>query len=362
MTIPEGIDTTPVLVVDKTVMQKNISRMAKAVITEGGKALRPHFKTSKMIEVAKAQRDAGAIGMTCATIGELRALIDAGFDDLLWAHQPVGEAKVEAAITMNRDARVAVALDSVAAAKPLSDAAAAQGVTIPYRIEINTGMNRAGVLPQEAAGLAVDLASLPGLSLEGVFTHEGQLYGTRDPEARALKGAGVAQHVLSAATGIRDAGLAAGIVSVGSTPGAAAAASADGVTEVRPGTFVFMDTNQAYLGACGLEDCAVSIVARVVSRPRSGAAIIDAGLKAMSSDRSLSGDKFGTLPDHVDLNFEVAFEEHGLLSGSGADALEVGDLVRIVPNHVCGAVNMWSRALVSDGVRIEDEWQIVGRH
>ncbi|WP_164730548.1 alanine racemase [Pelagibacterium montanilacus] len=353
---------TPRLVLDATIMDANIAAMAGAVRARGSLALRPHFKTNKMIEVARRLMDGGAVGLTCATIAELEALIAAGITDLFWAQEPVGEAKVQAAIALNRKARVAVGLDSLAAAQPLSEAASAQGVTVPYLIEIDSGMGRAGLAADRVPALARQLDTLPGLERAGIFTHEGQLYGVADPAERARAAKAVGESMVAIAEALRGAGLDCPVVSTGSTPGGADSARVDGVTEVRPGTFVFMDANQMTIERCAEADCAVSVLATVMSRPRPGAAIIDAGLKAMSSDRAISGSGFGRIKGHPGIAFGTAYEEHGLLTGADVDRLSVGDQVEIIPNHVCGAVNMWSRALVRQNGAIVDEWSIVGRH
>ncbi len=359
--IPQ-VDRTPRLVVEEPVLDANIERMAGAIVRHGGRALRPHFKTSKMVEVARRQIAAGATGMTCATAGELSALVDAGFTDLFWAHQPVGDGKVRAVIDLARRCDLRIALDSMAAAQPVSDAAEAAERTISWLLEIDTGLGRAGVLPADAVPVAQSLSNLPGLRFQGIFTHEGHLYQTRDVAERAAAGTALGETMAATADALRHAGLDCPTVSVGATPAAASAPFAQGVTEARPGTYVFNDDNQTFLGVATHEQCAVRVIARVVSRPRAGGAIIDAGLKAMSSDRSLRHDGFGTPAGYDRLAFDGAYEEHGLLTGPDADRLEVGDLVAIIPNHVCGAVNMWSSALVTRDGDIIDEWSIVGRH
>lgn len=359
--IPE-IGLTPRLVLNENIMRSNIARMADMVGKSAGVTLRPHFKTAKMIEVARAQIDAGAIGHTCATVAELEALHAAGMSDLFWAHQPVGRAKVAAALSLAKRAKLRIALDSVQAALPLSESARAQNLVLDYMLEIDAGLGRAGVLPENAVSTVSAIARLPNLNLCGVFTHEGHLYGTPDVKKRAIAGRRVGETMVQTAVAIRDAGFECETVSVGSTPSSASAPFVEGVTEARPGTYVFYDDNQTYLGACTHDDCAVSIVARVVSRPRKNEAIIDAGIKAMSSDKSLRGNGFGFVHGFDDIAFPTAYEEHGLLVGTGADTLNVGDLVKIIPNHVCGAVNMWSKALIIKDGTLTGEWNIVARH
>lgn len=356
---------TPALLVDVERMERNVARMA-AAIGAAGVALRPHVKTSKLLQVIGRQRDAGAVGFTCATPGEVDALLRAGFDDVLWAHQPVGAAKVAFALDAHRRAtaaggRLRVALDSRAAAEPLSRAAVEAGVELPFLLEVDTGLGRAGVAPEAVAQAAHALA-LPGLRLEGAMTHEGHAgahVGDRAAIERTARAA--AEAMVGAGEVLRALGVADPVVSVGSTPGAASAPFVPGVTEARPGTYVFYDANQVAMESATWDDCAVTVLARVVSRPRADVAIVDAGLKAMSGDGAAGGRRGWGRPLGLDADFTVAFEEHGVLAGPGAGALRVGDLVRVVPNHVCGAVNMWSQAhAVRDG-EVMERWSIVGR-
>lgn len=361
MTVEAAKLGTPMLIVDEARVMTNIARMAAAT-RAAGCALRPHFKTSKMIAVARAQIAAGAVGLTCATAAEIRALLDAGIADLFWNQPPAGPDRAEAAVAFNREGRVAVALDSEEAAAGLSSAAVAAGVVVPCRLEIDTGMRRAGVTPEAALPLARVLWAMPGLAFEGIFTHEGHLYGVAEPDLRRVAAGGVGRAMAALAATLAAEGLDCPVVSVGSTPGGADSAMPEGVTEARPGTYVFMDANQLHLGTCREEDCAVTVLARVLSRPRPDAAVIDAGLKAMSSDRALAGQGFGRVVGREGLAFETAYEEHGLLTGPGAAGLGVGDLVEIIPNHVCGAVNMWSRAHLRRDGAIVDTWPVTGRH
>ena len=361
MAVPAGVDETPVLAVDEAKLRRNIRRMASQM-KEAGRDLRPHFKTSKMIPAARMQAEAGAVGFCCATAAELEALINAGFTDLLWAHQPVGPAKVRAAINFNRRARVMVALDSPAVAAPLSQAAAAAAVAVPFLLEVDTGLGRAGVSPQDAPAVARRLAGLPGLEPAGVMTHEGHV-SAHGADRPALEEAGrrAGRALAEAAKNVWAAGIKADIVSVGSTPAATSSPFADGVTEARPGTYVFHDANQVFYGSAAWEDCALTVIARIVSRPGPERAVIDAGRKAMSSDLSPDGGGFGVLPGR-DVRFERAYEEHGVLTGPGADRLRVGDLVSIIPNHACQTVNMWSGAAVARDGALADRWDIVARY
>lgn len=355
---------TPVLFADLRQVKTNIAAMVKRT-TSYGVALRPHFKTSKCLEIAALQAEGGATGFTCATPAEIRALLAAGQADLLWAYQPVGRDRVQLAVSSNRAARVAVAVDSGEVAGALEAVADQLDVVVPVYIEVDTGLSRAGLRPSQVADFAAYLAaSYPHLAVTGIMTHEGHLgkyVGQR--EALRQEGLRVGKELVQVAEWVRARHVACPTVSVGSTPGADSTPTISGITEARPGTYVFNDCNQVALGSASWSDCALGVAARVISRPKPEVAIIDAGSKALSSDRPASGgSSFGVVVADGDVEFNTANEEHGRLTGPGAAKLLVGDVVAVVPNHACGTVNMWSSVLVADGGAIVDEWKIVARH
>lgn len=372
--LPASLDAiaTPALLVELPRMERNIARMAEAYAA-ARVTLRPHVKTSKCWEVARRQLGAGAVGFTCSTPEEVDWLLGQGVPDLLWAHVPVGPAKVAFAVDAVARAeragqRLAVALDSVAAGQSLSEAALRAGVRVPFVLEVNTGHGRAGAEPGAVPERARELAALAGLSLRGVLTHEGHLaryVGDRAGLERAGRGAGDLLAALAA--GLRADGHTMDIVSVGSTPGATSAPFADGVTEARPGTYVYFDANQMRLGSAVLDECALTVLGRVVSTERPGVVVTDAGIKAMSSDAVAAAGSVGLVCDADGLplagvEFSDANEEHGFLTGPGTTELEVGDLVRIVPNHACGTTNMFGTLhAVADGT-VVGRWPISARH
>ncbi|MDZ8274872.1 alanine racemase [Microbacterium aquimaris] len=366
MTAVADLDT-PALVIDRARMDANIQAMADRMRT-AGIALRPHFKTSKMIEVARRQREAGAVGFTCATLNEVEALLEAGYTDLFWAHAPATPAKLHRIVEANRRGRVIVGLDSIHLVRALSDQATAAGITVPVRVEIDTGLRRTGVTAEQALEVARAVATLPGVALDGVYMHEGQLAslpGDRDDLRHA--GAAAAASLVAAAELIRAEGIAVPAVSVGSTPGWDSAPFVEGVTEARPGTYVFFDANQWRLGSAPLDACALHLHTTVISTVRDGEAAIDAGIKALSSDGSNRDRSFGLVVDDggaplEDLEFVRAYEEHGVLDGPAADTMRVGERLRILPNHACGVVNMWSRIAIVDDTDVVDMWTPVARH
>jgi D-serine deaminase-like pyridoxal phosphate-dependent protein len=357
---------TPLLVVDVDRLDRNVGDMADRFAAAGVR-LRPHVKTSKCWAVARRQLAAGAIGFTCSTPAEVAWLQERGVSDLLWAHLPVGPRKVEFAVAAAARGGLTVALDSAAAARPLADAASAAGVVVPFVLEVNTGHARTGVEPAAAETRAAELAALPGLRLRGVQTHEGHLAAHSDRGAMERAGTAAGTLLGEIAARLRADGHDLDIVSVGSTPGSTSAPFAPGVTEGRPGTYVYYDANQVRLGSATLGHCALSVLARVVSVQRDGRAIIDAGLKAMSSDTIAVAGSVGVVCDRAlvpvpDIAFAEANEEHGFLTGRGVAALSVGDVVRVVPNHACGTTNMWSHVVAARGGRVLDDWSIDARY
>lgn len=379
---------TPALLADQARLERNLDDVA-AVMRTAGVGLRPHFKTSKCLEVARRQLDRGAVGFTCATMAEVALLVDAGVQDILWAHQPVGRRKVNFAVDANRStvavdanrgtvavdaaradsSQVTVAIDSVEVAGPLSEAAAASGVTVPYLIEVETGTGRAGVVPDDVVALADRLATMPGLRLRGVFTHEGAFLVRHLGDRPALEAAArdVGRTVVEVAADLRRAGHDVPVVSVGSTPGLTSAPSVAGITEARPGTYVYYDANQVNLASATVDQCALTVLTRVVSRQRPGVAIVDAGIKALSSDGSNAGAGLGIVCDAAGtpldgVSFATAHEEHGFLRGPGVQRLAVGELLRVIPNHACGAVNMWSGVVVLDRGIATEHWGVHARY
>jgi D-serine deaminase-like pyridoxal phosphate-dependent protein len=348
-------------------MEANLTAMA-ASIGAAEVALRPHFKTSKCVAVARRQLAYGAIGFTCATPAEVTLLQDAGIEDILWAHQPVGPAKVAFAVQALARGGLTIALDSLEVAAPLSQAASTAGVTVPFVLEVDTGLHRAGVNPDRAVETAAALTALPALQLRGVLTHEGHVaaHGS-DRTSLEAEGDNAGRLLVQVAEALRAEGHQCPLVSVGSTPGATSTPFVQGVTEARPGTYVYFDANQVRLGSARVDQCAQTVLARVTSTQRPGTAIIDAGVKAMSSDSIAIAKTLGIVCDAQGnpldgVVFGDANEEHGYLSGPGTADLHVGDLLRIIPNHACGTTNMWSTLHFIDGDLVVEPSPIEARY
>ena len=348
---------TPALVIDARKMEQNILGMADVAESQEV-VLRPHVKTHKIPSIARRQTETGASGITVAKVSEAEVMADGGLDDIFAAYPLVTETKIRRAIRLaKRGVRLILGVDSQRGAHKLSSLARDEGITLEVRLEVDSGLGRTGVPRAEAAGLAQELSTLENLDLTGVYTYRGAVLEDGSPttdleEAGRLEG----EFMVSVAEEIRDAGVPIEDVSLGSTPTAKPAAGVEGVTEIRPGTYVFYDRMQAALGACSLSDCALRVMATVASRPRPDLAIIDGGSKTFATDvqpkaapLNLTG--FGYVVGHPGAVLERVTEEHGMLSVDEDSDLRVGDTVEIIPNHVCSTVNLHDEVcvLAADG-------------
>ncbi len=334
---------TPALLVDLDRLDANIASMADQS-RRVGLNLRPHFKTHKAPGIARRQLAAGAVGITVAKLDEAEALVIAGIEaPILVAFQIVAAPKLDRAIRLAATGRLTLAVDGIEGAAVLAGAAAAAGIAIDVWLEIDSGLRRCGVLPADAPTLARRIAELDGLRLTGMFTHAGQSYGARDAGEVEAIAAVETSAVVDAALATRALGIPIESVSAGSTPTARFLDSASGLTEMRPGTYVFYDNLQVALGTIDDQSCALSIAVTVVSRPARDRAVIDAGSKTFGLDRGAHSSSpltdFGRVID-ADGRLVRLSEEHGVLDVAADSAIAVGDRIRIVPNHVCSVSNL----------------------
>jgi len=338
-------DQTPFVLIDVTRMDRNILVMAE-IAGRNLVSLRPHVKIHKIPAIARKQVEVGATGITVAKVSEAEIMADGGLDDIFIAYPVETEAKIRRAILLNEQVRLILGVDSLEGARMLSSVARGEGIAVEVRLEVDTGLKRTGVRPQEAVELAGEISKLGNLDLTGIYTHRGVVL-ENEVMTLDLEKAGYQEGELmvSLANQMRESGIKLDDVSLGSTPTAKYAAEVEGVTEIRPGTYVFYDRMQAKLGACSLEDCATRVLATVVSRPTSGLATIDGRSKTFATDvqpgkEPLGLEGFGRIIGHPRAVLERLTEEHGMLALDEADDLGVGDTVEIVPNHVCSTVNL----------------------
>ncbi|MGH9407581.1 MAG: alanine racemase [Terriglobia bacterium] len=353
---------TPALTIDLDALERNLDRMADYCRAHDLK-LRPHTKTHKTPEIARMQLDRGAAGLTVAKVGEAEVMTQASPHEILVAFPIYGAAKLKRLAELAKSRRILVSLDSETTARELSAAASAQGVEIGVLVEFDTGLHRCGLQSgEDCVKLARRAAELPGLRFRGLMNYPGNIWGAaedRDQQARAV--AEVLAGVLAA---FERARIPVEIVSGGSTPSAGASHRLRGLTEIRPGTYVFNDLNTHYQGLCALDDCAARVVATVVSTAVPGHAMVDAGSKTLSSDLLGSGPKtgYGLVIEAPGASLFKLNEEHGHLDLSAcARPLRVGEVVSIIPNHVCTCVNMHDELFLTRRGEVEGSWRVAAR-
>jgi D-serine deaminase-like pyridoxal phosphate-dependent protein len=336
---------TPSVLVDLDILDRNVRRMADFA-AEHRVNLRPHAKSHKTTAIAHRQVDAGAVGLTVAKLDEAEAFLRAGFDDLLIANQVIGAIKWRRLAELQAHGTVAVGVDSFEGARGIAEAARAAATTVPVLIEVDTGLHRAGVLPGEPSlALARQIAALDGLNLRGVFTHAGHAYAATSPHDVQRIGQDEGELLVLTAERLRACGIDCPVVSVGSTPTAMIAGAIPGVTEMRRGNYVFYDRMQVGLGSAQRADCALTVLTTVISRPSADRAVIDAGSKTFALDRGAHGldALLGFGEDHqFGLVLDRLSEEHGviLLDPIHDTLVQVGDRLRILPNHACTTANL----------------------
>lgn len=376
---------TPVALIDRKRLERNVAQM-QARARAQGVALRPHIKTHKSIHLAQLQQAQGAQGLTVATLEEAEAFVAAGFSDVRLAYPTVGLDRYQRVRALMARARVSFCLDTPEAIRQASDFFAAQEVRAEVLLEVDTGQGRTGVRWDDAHRLQLCarlVQESPGLKLIGLLTHAGHAYqgplaGETPREALCRVAAEERDRLLAAAVVLQQAGLArpdAFELSIGATPTAHVFENRTQrgfrITEIRPGNYVFHDAIQVALGSCTLEDCALTVLARVVSRKPDGRGgwwlFLDAGKKALSTDQGYGTQGYGVLLYHparrVPLphaTLEQLSEEHGWVHLRGGTTLQVGDRVQVIPNHACLVAPLLRRFFVIEGDEVQAEWPVIG--
>lgn len=352
---------TPAAVVDLGRMEQNLQRAA-AYTKEHGLALRPHVKTHKSPLIAAEQLRLGAAGLTCATPHEAEVMSQVG-NDLLVAYPPIGKARATRVARLAGKARVTVALDSERALVDIASAARELGVTVGVYVELDLGMHRVGVPDVTGAiALARKVLAEPSLEYRGIAFYPGHVREPVADQDAALQALG--ESLGSALDGMEKADVVPRVVSGGSTPTLWRSHEIPGVTEIRPGTYVFNDRTTAAVGACERDDCALTVLATVVSTAVPGQAVIDAGTKALGREpmRGVEGEGFGALRDRPEVVVARMSEEHGILDLARTDwRPRVGDRVRVVPNHVCIVVHLNDLVYGVRGATVERSWRVEAR-
>lgn len=349
---------TPALLIDLDKMEANIETMANYFSTVNAD-LRPHVKTHKTPIISHKQIAAGAIGVTCAKLGEAEAVIHAGIRDVLIANQVVGPHKIARLINLAKHSEIMVAVDNPDNVQAISEAAAAKGATVRMLVEVNIGMNRCGVEPGEpACKLAEKILQSPNLKFEGLMGYEGHTVAKQNQVERDAAAREAIQHLLDTKHYLEKHNVEVAIMSGGGTGTFNITGSIPEMTEVQAGSYIFMDSTYGNVGGVGEQfDRSLSVLATVVSRPNSDRVIVDTGLKVLAKE-------FG-IPQPLGVNgveMTGLSEEHGTIQVSDENiSLKPGDKLEILPSHCCTTVNLHDRYYgIRQGI-VESVWDIAAR-
>jgi len=363
---------TPQVLIDHARAKRNIDRVQQRA-DDAGVRLRPHAKTHKSPVVAKWQIERGAIGVCCAKIGEAEVFADAGVDSIRLPY-PVNPANAPRLLALMDRADMSIIVDHLAVAAGWSDAMQRAGRTLDVLVKVDVGFHRCGIDPDgDPLAFLQAVARLPGVRLRGLLSHAGHGYHAASEDDLAA----IARHEAGTLSHLRERAAASGIaldeISVGATPTLRFSAGEKGITELRPGNYVYFDRTQVALGAASLDDCALTVMATVVSKPAAGRIILDCGSKTLTNDQARGITKapgygavlagWGDAAREVDetLIIERLSEEHATVRVDGATRLEPGDRVRVVPNHSCVVSNLVDVVRLVEGDRVVETIPVAAR-
>ena len=365
---------TPQVLIDRTRALNNIARV-QALASGAGVRLRPHAKTHKSPIVAQWQIDAGAVGIACAKVGEAEVFVEAGITDVRLPY-PVNPANAPRLIPLMDRSSISIIVDHEAVVRGWSEAMLRAGRTLDVLIKVDVGFHRCGIDPSAGALAFIQtVAALPGLKLRGLLSHAGHAYHAASEDE--LKS--IARQEAETLADLRARAAASGIaldeISVGATPTLRFSAGQTGVTELRPGNYVYFDRTQVALGAATLDDCALTVLATVVSK-HPGRIILDCGSKTLTNDQARGiapaagyGAVLAGESDDLDYAREVddtliverLSEEHATVRVTGSTRLEPGDRVRLVPNHSCVVSNLVDAVRLVDGEQVIETLRVAAR-
>lgn len=370
---------TPQVLIDRSKLLGNIERMQSSVAARGLQ-LRPHAKTHKIPAIARWQIERGASGICCAKPGEAEVFADAGIEDIRLPY-PVHPSNSDRILALMRRARISIIVDHLEVAREWSDAMQRAGERLDVLVKVDVGFHRCGIDPDHpsAAGFIRAIAGMSGLRLRGLLSHAGHGYNATSEEGLMEIAAHEANILGRLAAAARADGIAIDEISVGATPTARFSLEQPGLTEMRPGNYVYYDRAQVGLGAANLDECALTVLARVVSKPALNRIILDCGSKTLSSDqaRGFGGAAagYGAVLTEVDtssacgpvaidasLFVERLSEEHATVRVlGGATPLEPGDRVRVLPNHACVVSNLVDCVRLIEGFEVVDTFTVAAR-
>ncbi|HEY6953286.1 MAG TPA: alanine racemase [Bacteroidota bacterium] len=367
---------TPALLLDLDILERNLSRMQKRIDSLGS-SLRPHVKTHKCVEIANRQRQLGCRGITVSTFYEAEQFARAGFNDITWAF-PIPAVYTSRVAKLAETITLRIVVDSMDALEYVGNTARSSGIRIHVWLKVDCGYHRAGVDPDSslAEQLVRSLSESKVLAFDGILSHSGHAYyGKNRMEILAV--ANQERTVMTDfAERMRRKGYQLPAVSIGSTPAISVIDNLEGISEVRPGNYCFFDQTMVDLGVCGVEDCAVTVLASVIShQPGASHVVVDAGALALSKDTGVSKaeqapvmgvlfEDYGKKSTFEKIALRTLSQEHGKILAEKASFVDgrfrVGERVRILENHSCLTVPHFPGYNVVRGTEVIDRWSIFG--
>ncbi len=350
---------TPAILVDLDRMEDNLNTYHQAALASG-KQVWPMIKTHKSRELARLQQAAGCTGFLCGTLDEAEALADDGVQNLMYAYPVATKPAADRVAALAKRCNFIARIDDLDAARIMDRAAAEAGVLLQYTIIIDSGLHRFGVQPEQAADFARAMEQFSHLVLRGISTHPGHVYGAATKEEVAQCCVDERQRMAVAAQVLRQAGYCVDMVTSGSTPTFFGALDDENINICHPGNYIYHDVIQCASGNVDWERCALTVLAAVISHPAEGLYLIDAGAKCLGLDQGAHGNGsirgFGAVVGHPELTVAGLSEEVGKLRADGPTDLQVGDIIRIIPNHACSAANLASYCV---GVRGDEAERLI---
>lgn len=331
---------TPYVTIDMDIVERNIQKMLDIVKPMGIKH-RPHIKTHKSVFLAKKQLEAGCTGITCAKLSEAEVMVSKGIKDILIAFPIIGSIKLERLEKLLELAEIRTIVNSYFGAKGLSELGKRIGKNIVVYIEIDGGLNRGGVQPgKPALDFASSIKDLPNLNINGLLYYGGTIYAENNPDEIIKKTKQERDDLINTRDLLVQNGFDIQVLSTGTSYSSRNAEYLEGVTEVRAGNYIFNDASTLWPGIVKLEDCALSVWATVVAKPKNNTWIIDAGSKTLSSDTGAFTKGYGYIVGHENCRLYKLNEEHGFVQTEGTEDVSIGDVIQIIPNHSCVIPNM----------------------
>ncbi|EMR07291.1 D-threonine aldolase [Bhargavaea cecembensis DSE10] len=357
---------TPALLIDQEILLENIRSM-QAYADANGVKLRPHTKTHKMPVVAKMQEKAGASGITVAKTGEAEVMAARGLNNIFIANQVVGKTKLERVRKLAETIDISFGVDSPVQIRQIEEVFRGAQKPAQVLVEIEVGEKRSGVIEEaDFHELLKEIRSSEHVRFRGVFSHDGHTYKAESAEQCRELFEEASARTLRFAEIAREAGMEPETVSIGSTPPFLLGFNIpEGITEIRPGTYVFMDASQSnVLGDYGR--CAATILTTIISKPTRERVITDVGAKGITAQTRTAGitatKGLGKIKEFDDVFVDGVFDEHAIIYNEGfSRQVEIGDKVRIIPNHICPVCNLHERAWLVSGDGVVDEIPVEAR-